>query len=138
MGVQHGPYSFSDNGVGSGTDAVDNLRQDGRVGIRTYRRLFCADSADIGGEKVLRVAELRLNSGVSSCALCDLIQRSVVERRRKITGCRNEPVVGKKSMVVRRGQAGRRIGLDRLERSRGDLGEGVAEDRNGEVKSSRG
>jgi len=33
--VEHGPHSFSDNGVSSSTDAVDNFRQDVRVGIRT-------------------------------------------------------------------------------------------------------
>ena len=106
------------------------------VSIRPNRRMFDADSTHIGGKEDLGIAELSLNSRVSLGALSDLVQRSVMERRCKVTGRRNEPVVREKSPVLRRRQLGRRVRLDRFERRGGDLRESLAKDRNRKLKSS--
>ena len=83
-----------------GADAIDDFRQDRRVSIRTDRWMFHADSVHIGGKEDLCIAELRLNSRVPFGALSDLIQRSVTERRCKVSGRRHEPIIGKKSTVL--------------------------------------
>ena len=99
--VQHGSNALGRDGRRRSTEAVDNLREHGRIGAGPDRWKLRPDPAEARGNENLGIAQFRLHGRMPPGALGDLLHGLLMKKGGVISGRRDESILGEQVAVLR-------------------------------------